>query len=178
MVQINIEKILRLKETKRTGWVEANIDSPESVADHSYSVSLLSVIIADLLKDEIEVDMRKISLGSLLHDLGEAETGDVVAKNVEELERERNGIEKILESFPLKEEYLEIWDEHLNDSVEGTIIKAADNLDMLIQARDYKKKGASNPKIDEIAESAQRNLGKCIKKIPALEKVLELLDNG
>ena len=164
MVQINIEKILRLKETRRTGWVEANVDSPESVADHSYSVSLLSRIIADLLKDEIEIDMRKVSLGSLLHDLGEAETGDVVAKNAEELEKEREGLGNILEGFPLREEYLKIWDEHLNDSVEGTIIKAADNLDMLIQAGDYRKKGASNPKIDEIEKSAERNLEECIKR--------------
>ncbi len=36
----------KLKRVDRTGWVELGIRDPESVADHSYSVAILSYLIA------------------------------------------------------------------------------------------------------------------------------------
>jgi hypothetical protein len=37
----------KLKRTLRTGWVNRKVKGPESVADHSYRMSLISLLVAD-----------------------------------------------------------------------------------------------------------------------------------
>ena len=45
-----IDYILKLKTVKRTGWIsKAKILKAESVADHSYSLTALSMVFSDLL---------------------------------------------------------------------------------------------------------------------------------
>ena len=45
-----IEYILKLKSIKRTGWIsKAKILRAESVADHSYSLTTLSMVFSDFL---------------------------------------------------------------------------------------------------------------------------------
>jgi hypothetical protein len=55
-----MEIVGNLKRTKRTGWVRSGIELPESVADHSYRMAMLSNMIMDpnidkfkLLKSEL-----------------------------------------------------------------------------------------------------------------------------
>jgi putative hydrolases of HD superfamily len=55
----------KLKELKRTGWVESEVSDPESVADHSYRVALLTMV----LSDKEGLDTLKAVRISLLHDL-------------------------------------------------------------------------------------------------------------
>ena len=43
------QRVLELKNVPRQGWKEKlEIDNPESVADHSYSTSVMSMILSDL----------------------------------------------------------------------------------------------------------------------------------
>lgn len=63
----------RLKRLPRTGWVEAGIKEPESVADHSFRTAVLAMIPADLEG----LDSDKVMRMALLHDLAEVETGDL-----------------------------------------------------------------------------------------------------
>jgi len=45
MIEKFFEKVLELKNVPRQGWKEKlEIDNPESVADHSYSTAVLSMI--------------------------------------------------------------------------------------------------------------------------------------
>ena len=45
----------KLKRTKRTGWVErVGIKDGESVADHSYRVALMAMVLADERKLDTE----------------------------------------------------------------------------------------------------------------------------
>ena len=37
----------KLKITKRTGWVNHNVNLPESIADHMYRMSILAMLITD-----------------------------------------------------------------------------------------------------------------------------------
>jgi len=37
----------KLKITKRTGWVNHNVNLPESIADHMYRMSMLAMLITD-----------------------------------------------------------------------------------------------------------------------------------
>ncbi|MEM3907358.1 MAG: HD domain-containing protein, partial [Nitrososphaerota archaeon] len=60
-----IEAIHRLKETKRTGWLERGVKDPESVASHSYGVAVLTLLIAH----EKGLDTLNAVATALLHDL-------------------------------------------------------------------------------------------------------------
>ena len=63
----------RLKEEPRAGWLLRGVQAPESVAGHSWGTALLCLLFAD----EAGVDVREALEIALLHDLAEAEIGDV-----------------------------------------------------------------------------------------------------
>ena len=49
MLEDFFKNILDLKKIQRKGWIKnLEIDNPESVADHSYSMTLMSLIISEL----------------------------------------------------------------------------------------------------------------------------------
>src|SRR5206468_12394397 len=63
----------RLKTLRRAGWVRAGVPEPESVADHTYRVAVMALLIGPRLG--LNVD-RLVQL-ALLHDLAEARIGDL-----------------------------------------------------------------------------------------------------
>ncbi|GBC70149.1 hypothetical protein HRbin01_01857 [archaeon HR01] len=65
--------MLGLKRLRRSGWVDAGVHNPESVADHTFGVAFLSMLASDM--DGFgTADALRIAL---LHDLAEAYTGDL-----------------------------------------------------------------------------------------------------
>lgn len=123
----------KLKNTLRHSWTSAN--RQESVAEHSWRLCLM----AQLLKTELkEYDMDKVMLMCLVHDLGEAITGDVPAfyKNEEDEEREKEGVEQILNLLDtdLKDELKDLFTEMEEQATkESRIFKALDKLEVVIQ---------------------------------------------
>jgi len=64
---------LNLKNISRQGWIDKlSIKDPESVADHSYSMAIMAMVISDLEN----YDSEKILKMVLLHDLAESKIGD------------------------------------------------------------------------------------------------------
>ena len=178
----NINKILNLlrhgeslKSIERSGWKLAGVkgESIESVAEHSYGCSFTAIIIANHLKAQgIEIEIGKVALLAILHDLPESITGDIARTREfsEDLESvkakeiaERKAIETILR--PMGKSYNSIyhlWKEfYENQSVEARVVKAADIIDMLIHAGHLEESGtppeilhqffeASGPILEEI----------------------------
>ncbi|MDH5624081.1 MAG: HD domain-containing protein, partial [Candidatus Bathyarchaeota archaeon] len=68
-----LETAGRLKRTPRAGWVDAGIQQPESVADHTFRTSIVCMIYADMEG----LDQLKLLRMALIHDLPEAITGDL-----------------------------------------------------------------------------------------------------
>ena len=60
----------KLKTTPRTGWVNNEVTSPESIADHMYRMSMLAMLITDPV-----VDRNRLIKICLVHDLGESIVG-------------------------------------------------------------------------------------------------------
>jgi putative hydrolase of HD superfamily len=146
-----LEKAGKLKEIKRTGWVESGVLEPESVADHSYRVALLAMT----LSDNKGLDTLKTVRMALLHDLAESTIGDLTPRqkqgNHETLESE--AMKQILETLPqnVRELYLETWKEYQkNESPEARLVHNADKLEMLVQAKEYEEKGV---KLDQFWET-------------------------
>jgi putative hydrolase of HD superfamily len=60
-------KVGKLKSIKRTGWGRGKFQDPESVAEHSFRVAFLAL----LLGDELGLDKNKLFEMAFLHDVEE-----------------------------------------------------------------------------------------------------------
>ena len=73
-----LEHIERLKNTPRLGFTYFGIKHPESVAEHSFMVVIISLILAHLRKkDGEDINIEKVLTMAALHELGEVLIGDL-----------------------------------------------------------------------------------------------------
>ncbi|CAI1493151.1 5'-deoxynucleotidase [Thermococcus nautili] len=138
-----------LKRLPRTGWLLRGVPNPESVAEHSYRVALITLFLADELKAKgVEIDVEKALKIALLHDVGEARITDIPKTAQYYLDKgkaEKKAVMELLLSSPEPKEYFKLWREYEEEtSPEGKLVKFADRLEMLIQAYEYEKAGFRN----------------------------------
>ncbi|MBI2315339.1 HD domain-containing protein [Candidatus Daviesbacteria bacterium] len=147
----NLKRILKVfltlqwaKELPRQGFIAMGFkrNEADSVAAHSFSTSLLAYFLArQLQKEGIKIDAEKALKMGLLHDVGETIVGDVgtfvkgmaggVFKNIEE-----EGVKALVDGLDSKEEIIKLVEEYNErKSIEARVVKAADNLDALAQAK-------------------------------------------
>ena len=123
----------KLKCNTRHSWTSTG--RRESVAEHSWRLSLMAL----LLEKEIEgVDFQKIIKMCIIHDLGEAITGDIPSflKTEEDSKVEENAIIELLETLPepQKTDMLTLFEEmEQRQTMEAKIYKALDRLEAVIQ---------------------------------------------
>src|SRR5918996_2637484 len=72
-------ELQRLKRLDRTGWTLRGLpNGTESVAAHSFGVSVAAMLLADeLLARGVVVDVEKVLRIALLHDWAEVRVGDM-----------------------------------------------------------------------------------------------------
>jgi len=167
----------RLKKTERTGWItRIGIENPESVADHTFRVTILSMVIGDKKK----LDTEKMIRMALLHDLQETIMGDwdLYAKNKlgheNFLKKEKESIKKVLVTLPkeLEKKYFEIWEEfHDQKSEEAKIVKNIDKIEFVLQALEYEKEGHDKEKFDKLWKHMKKNYEKI-----GLKNIFEILE--
>jgi putative hydrolase of HD superfamily len=150
-----------LKKIPRQGWVDKlSLNNPESVADHSYSMAIMSMVISDLEK----YDSEKILKMVLLHDLSESHIGDYTPEQIskeKKNELENDAFNEIVKKLPdsLQIPYQKIWQEYQkNNSPEANIVHQIDKLEMALQAKIYQKDGQSKEKLASFFESAKNEI--------------------
>lgn len=149
-------EVLDLKDVKRTGWQIYNVEDPESVAAHSWSVATLTMIH---LPENL--NMEKALKTALIHDIGESEIGDVPYRAESGLQsgdkdfEEKEAVERIAENVgedieTLYKDYTE------RNSREAQFVKDMDLIDMVLQALKYEKedryKGNSETSYENLDE--------------------------
>ncbi len=161
MVEDFFQSVLNLKNIQRTGWKKnLGLKNGESVADHSFSMALMSMILSDLHN----LDTNKILRMALLHDLAESKIGDLAPDEIEKLEKidkENKTMEKILNDLPsvLRKEYHKIWLEYqTRKSQESVFVHEIDKLEMAFQAIEYLKKGHSKKNLQTFINSAKTEI--------------------
>lgn len=108
---------------------------PESVAEHSWRISLMSLF----LRDEFpEVDMDKVTQMCLIHDLGECFTGDIPSfiKTAADEKREDDALAQWVRSLPAPycDELSALYEEMgALTTQEAKIYKSLDKLEAIIQ---------------------------------------------
>ena len=148
----NIIQYLRLvgllKDLPRTGWVRKGVDTPETVSGHMYRMSLAALALAE----SEGLDAKRCVRMALVHDLAEAEVGDICphdpvsSEEKHRLERESMvGVRALLNDANLAgpgEEILELWDEYeAQETPEARFVKDLDKFDMILQAAEYEHNG-------------------------------------
>lgn len=158
-----------LKKIPRQGWInKTGIKNPESVADHTFSTTIMAMVLGDVMKLNVE----KIVKMSLLHDLSESVTGDITPDSISKSDKinlESKTMNSILGKLPktLQDDYLAIWDEYQeNKSESAKLVHDLDKLEMALQAKIYSKEYASK-NFDEFIESAESSI-----KSPEIKKIL------
>ncbi|MEO6724538.1 MAG: HD family hydrolase [Blastocatellia bacterium] len=150
---IFLTELMRLKAVPRTGWLLRGVRDVESVADHSFGVAFVAMLLADLAESRgMELNIEKVMRMALLHDLNEARTGDLPATIKRYVDPsalhamdERIADEMLSGLGSIGKQYLQLWREYEERvSLESRIVKAADKFDLLLQAHEYEKGGARN----------------------------------
>lgn len=161
MINEFFETASNLKNIPRQGWVnKLKINSPESVAEHCYSTTLMAMVVSDLQK----LDTKKVMKMSMLHDLAESVTGDLTPDSISKKDKnelEEKTMQKILINLPesLSQEYSSIWKEYQDKQTkESLLVHEIDKLEMALQAKMYSKQGFSKEKLQSFFDTANQGI--------------------
>ncbi len=107
----------------------------ESVAEHSWRLGLFAMLVANEFP---EADMDKVIRMCLIHDLGEAFTGDIPSfeKTKNDEKKEENVLDEWIASFPEPErsQWQALYEEmNALETTEAKIYKALDKMEAIIQ---------------------------------------------
>lgn len=152
-------ELQRLKRLDRTGWTLRGLaNGTESVAAHSFGVGVTAMLLADEIRARgTAIDLEKILRMALLHDWSETRVGDMPKTAVTYFGSEvRQKAETAAFADVVKEAgdgngYLALYEEYeARESLEAQIVKAADVIDLLVQALALERGGARG--LDEFWE--------------------------
>ena len=123
----------RLKDAVRHSYTSGG--RRESVAEHSWRITLMAYFVSDEFP---EADLKKLMKMCLIHDLGEAFTGDIPTfeKSEKDEEKEASLLDEWVKQLPepfaseMQALYREMEE---RQTLEARIYKALDNLEALIQ---------------------------------------------
>lgn len=108
----------------------------ETVSEHSFFVALYARVLCDYVP--CRVDRRKVMERALFHDIDETISGDIIhafkysGQLKEEIEKvNKRLIKKAFHDIKNKDYYIKTWKNAKDKSIEGYIIKLADNLSVL-----------------------------------------------
>ncbi|KAL8284224.1 hypothetical protein RQP46_004973 [Phenoliferia psychrophenolica] len=136
--------IEKLKTEKRTGWVNHGVDKPESIADHMYRMAMMAMV----LPPDAGVDISKVMMLALVHDMAEADVGDITPEHVsgvtkeDKLALEEKAMERIggllghpsIPSLRIRS----LWEEYeARETPESKVCKDLDLFELCVQAVEY-----------------------------------------
>jgi len=149
-----------LKTTKRTGWVMREVPQVESVADHSWRMTLMAMVAA---QQNSNVDVSRCVQIALVHDLAEATVGDITPHcGISDEEKYRRELEAIttmtskLGGALGGDEILQLWKEYEEGTTEeAKLVKDLDKLEMILQAQEYEEDGDNGKSLDGFFDSTR-----------------------
>ena len=143
-----------LKDERRTGWQLRGVDAPESVAAHAWGVAYLVLTLGDRFRTDLpDVNLDRALRLAVVHDVAEAETGDVAtradstADPVDPDAKETAEREAMADlAGPLPDRVRDTWEAYeARDSPEAVLVKECDLLDVCLQAVIYERDARYDP---------------------------------
>jgi len=140
-----LKEILGLKNVLRAGWVRAGIPSPESVAAHSWGMSMLALKLAPK-----ELDLARILSLCIVHDIPEVRVGDLTPHD----DTSTKAADELKAMTEMAPEWVSLFEEYeQGQTPEAKFVKQLDKLDMALQAEKYQDEFGLS--LSEFIESAR-----------------------
>ena len=122
----------KLKRNTRHVW--AVNGRQESVAEHCWQLAVMALLVAGEFP---EVDIFKVVKMCLVHDFGEAITGDIPSfyKTTQDEEKEESAVADLIQTLPdeLSTEFKELFSEMAElKTEEAKLFKALDNMEAIV----------------------------------------------
>ncbi len=145
------EAALGLKRVRRAGWVESGLRDVESVADHSFSLAIISMIESEIRR----LDVLKAVKMALIHDIAETYTGDLTPRMKRWIDRKiLNRLEEAIvwELFSnlqpkIRRRYHEIYRDFLRgESAEARLVHRLDKWEMCLEAQRIRRERRRLPR--------------------------------
>jgi len=160
----------RLKTTPREGWRRFNIQGPESISDHMYRMSIISMLCPDP-----SVNRDHCVKMAIVHDMAESLVGDITPKDGvskdEKHVRELQTMEYMTQSLlapsnpQIAEEIMSLWNEYENESTpEAIFVKDVDKFELLCQMVEYEKRLQGGTNLEEFVQVSTRIKTDYVKK--------------
>ncbi|KAF2834180.1 putative HD family hydrolase [Patellaria atrata CBS 101060] len=159
----------RLKTTKREGWRRFGINGGESIADHMYRMSLMTMLGPASLTSRL--DLFKCMKMCLIHDMAELLVGDITpADGVpkrEKIRRETLTMDYITQHLLgnvqgagasiVGTEIRALWQEHEDsETLESRFVQDIDKVELLLQMVEYEKRGGGRVDLSEFTYVATK----------------------
>ncbi len=155
-------ELQRLKRLERTGWTLRGLpNGTESVASHSFGVAVTAMLLADEVRARgLEVDCERVLRMALLHDWSETRVGDMPRTAINYFGADARKTAETLAFADIvigvgaaESEYKALYQDYeQRDSLEARLVKAADVIDLIVQAYALERSGAKG--LDEFWQVA------------------------
>lgn len=179
-------ELQRLKRLDRTGWILRGLpNGTESVAAHSFGVIATAMLLADRIHREgVEIDLERVLRISVIHDWAETRVGDMPRTATEYFgsdirkQAEKAAFRDIVSLIDAGDQlYQNLHDDYEERaSLEAKIVKAADVIDLLIEALALERAGTRGlDEFWEVTAKADFQLDSVAREI--VDRVLQSLLN-
>ncbi|KAI9799389.1 MAG: hypothetical protein M1833_004089 [Piccolia ochrophora] len=156
----------RLKTTKRAGWQRHGIPDGESVSDHMYRMSIITMLAPPALQKTL--DIPRCTKMALVHDMAEALVGDITpVDNVPKQEKSRR--ESLTMDYFTKsllgnvdggaqgKDLRAVWEEYEESKTrEAKFVHDVDKIELLLQMLEYEKARGGSLDLGEFAWVAEK----------------------
>ena len=154
------ERIVSLKLLPRTGWLQRGVTAAESVAEHSFGIAALALV---LTAADDSFDRERVLAMALVHDFAEALLGDLplsarrLIGEAVKRDAERRAMTDLCALLPGGDRLMLLWEEYAAGATrEARLVKALDRVETLVQALAYERAG--NRSLDEFWVDAAEGL--------------------
>ncbi|KAG5967066.1 hypothetical protein E4U57_001396 [Claviceps arundinis] len=151
----------RLKTTKREGWRRFGIERGESISDHMYRMSIISMFAPPSLAPRL--NLPKCMKMCLIHDMAELLVGDITpvdgVPKPEKSRRESLTMDFLTKSLfgnkhdaAVGQEIRDIWDEYEESkTLDSHYVHDIDKMELLLQMTEYERRAEGALDLNEFA---------------------------
>lgn len=156
----------RLKIEKREGWRRFGISRGESIADHMYRMSIITMLAPPSISSKL--DIPRCTRMALIHDMAEGLVGDLTpvdgVPKVEKNRREASTMDWISEGLLGKvhagvpgKQLREAWQEYEDgETMESKFVHDVDKIELLLQMVEYEREHKCEIDLSEFSWVAKR----------------------
>ena len=156
----------RLKTTKREGWRRFGLMTGESISDHMYRMSILTMLAPSSLSSRL--DVPRCTKMALVHDMAEALVGDITpvdgVSKTEKSRREAATMDHLTKALLGNvagglqgQQMREVWQEYEESkTLESRFVHDIDKLELMLQMVEYERSHGGKVDLGEFCHVARR----------------------